>query len=245
MLTPTVLFPGVRGGDLLSVWARHTKLIPVVWGERLGLQFMCIKVVVMLKVQFIQECEEACCKRKWRRKQRRHVESIMVRDVAGELLPARGGTALRDCGLWVGCPHQAVNTGSAARLWPADSSCWDRGAVRNREPWGKKYSYRPTLEIAYIHLLMITIEEKAFPVNVVQKNQLYILVFMSCRSVFLMYLLNSMSSLVTETHLSSCQYCWANIVADGQAVFNFISSIISRISRLILTQESFLLEFIF
>lgn len=78
-----------------------------------------------------------------------------------------------------------------------------------------------------------------------QKNQLYILAFMSCRSLFLMCLLNTMSSLVTETHLSSCQYCRANIVADGQAVFYFISSIISRISRLILTQESFFLELVF
>lgn len=137
MLTPRVWLPGVRGGDLLSMRARGTKLIPVVWGERLGLQFMYIKVVVMLKVQFIKECEEACFKRKWRRKQRRHVESVMVGDVAGELLPARGGTALRDCGLWVGCPHRRTNTGNAARPWPADSSCWNRGAVRNREPWGK------------------------------------------------------------------------------------------------------------
>lgn len=38
-----------------------------------------------------------------------------------------------------------------------------------------KYSYRPTLEIAYTHLLMITIEEKALPVNVVQKiNFIYL-----------------------------------------------------------------------
>jgi len=55
-----------------------------------------------------------------------------------------------------------------------------------------------------------------------QKNQLYVLVFMSCRSMFLMCLLNTVSSLVTETHLSSCQYCWANILADGQAVFYLV-----------------------
>jgi len=33
------------------------------------------------------------------------VESAVVGDVAGEVLPDGGGAALRDCGLWLGCPH--------------------------------------------------------------------------------------------------------------------------------------------
>lgn len=67
------------------------------------------------------------------------MEREIAGDIAGQVLPARGSTvALRDCGLSVGCPHWGVDTGSPARLWPTDNPCWNRGVVRNKEPWGKR-----------------------------------------------------------------------------------------------------------
>lgn len=87
-----------------------------------------------------------------------------VGDIAGEVLPARGGMAVRDCDLWMGCPHWGTDTGSPARLWLTDRPCWNsqkQGAMGEKEEEARTGKRKP-LDSTY-NLLHCALLKKGKP----------------------------------------------------------------------------------